>query len=223
MKPQHIIVLNRSECSHREADGAPSLFVQGGWKYRMRTVCFFPRLLAASLFVVTWLALSNPALAYYTSSQVGNDISYPQCSANNSPQNAFGIVGVTGGRAFTGNACLSKEFTWASTLTSPRSLYMNLNIPIGLTASQGMTGPYGNCAQNQPLCQSENYGYNAAQYAFNYAANQHISSPMWWLDIEVANSWSPNPILNQATINGAADFFTGRSGMAVGIYSTPNM
>ena len=191
----------------------------------MKTTRFFPRLLAVALFAVAWIVLSSNALAYgvYPSHTTGNDVSYPQCSTSNDPQNAFGIVGVAGGRAFTYNPGLSQEFAWAQTLANPPSLYMNLNAPIGLTASQGMTGPYGNCAKRDHLCQAENYGYNAAQNAFNYAASQSVSSPMWWLDVESANTWSSNTSLNQGTINGAAKFFSDHGGMAVGIYSTPNM
>jgi hypothetical protein len=73
----------------------------------------------------------------YTGGTTGNDISYPQCSTSSYPQNSFGIVGVAGGRAFTDNSCLSSEYAWAHALSTPASLYMNLNSPIGSTASNG--------------------------------------------------------------------------------------
>jgi hypothetical protein len=99
---------------------------------------------------------------------------------------------------------------------------MNLNSPIGSTASEGMTGPYGHCRKADKRCQAENYGYNAAQYASRYAASQGAFSSMWWLDIEKANSWSSSPSLNRGTINGAVKFFKDR-GIAVGVYSVPSM
>jgi hypothetical protein len=189
----------------------------------LKTPRFFHLLFAVLLFAVAWIVLGSHTLAYYTSNRTGNDVSYPQCSTSNFPQNAFGIVGVTGGRAFTDNSCLSKEFAWASTLPNPPSVYMNLNAPLGPTASEGMTGPYGNCAKKDKLCQAENYGYNAAQYAFDYAAEQDVLSPMWWLDIETANSWSSDTSLNQRTIDGAVQFFADKGEILVGIYSTPRM
>jgi hypothetical protein len=193
----------------------------------MKTRVFSRVLLAGFLAVCTWLVVATTVLAagIYTGGTYGNDISYPQCGSSTSsfPRNSFGIVGVTGGRAFTDNSCLATEFSWASTLSSTlASLYMNLNSPIGSTASKGMTGPYGNCTKKDKLCQAENYGYNAAQDAYTYAQQQGAGSSQWWLDIETGNSWSSSPTLNQGTIKGAAQFFT-KNGIAVGIYSTQSM
>ncbi len=190
----------------------------------MKTRLFCRLLFAGLLFAVAWIALSSQAFAYgiYTGGTTGNDISYPQCSTSSYPQNSFGIVGVTGGRAFTDNSCLAKEFAWAKALSTTASLYMNLNSPIGSTASKGMTGPYGNCKKTDKLCQAENYGYNAAQDAYTYAQQQGANSSQWWLDIETGNSWSSSSTLNQGTINGATKFFSDRS-INLGIYSTQSM
>jgi hypothetical protein len=160
----------------------------------------FGFLVVGFLSLVTWFVLTTTVLAagIYSSGTYGNDISYSQCSATSYPTNSFGIVGVTGGRAFTHNSCLSTEFSWASHLSSPASLYMNLNSPIGSTASNGNTGPYGTCAKNDKLCHAENYGYNAAQDAFTYAQQQGASASQWWLDIETGNSWSSSATLNKA-------------------------
>jgi hypothetical protein len=190
----------------------------------MKTKRFFYLLLAFFLFTFIWMLLPISVLAHgiYTGGTKGNDISWPQCGTSSFPQNSFGIVGVTGGRAFTENPCLSQEFVWAHALSTPASLYMNLNSPIGSTASKGMTGPYGNCKKNDKLCQAENYGYNAAQYAYTYAQQQGASSSQWWLDIEIANSWSSSATLNQGTINGAAKFFSDKS-IKLGVYSSQRM
>ncbi|GAC1640605.1 MAG: hypothetical protein NVS4B12_02150 [Ktedonobacteraceae bacterium] len=183
------------------------------------------RWLLPVLFVsFAWMFWATTVFAagIYLGGTTGNDISYPQCSTSSYPKNSFGVVGVTGGRAFTDNSCLTQEFAWAKALSTPASLYMNLNSPIGPTASKGMTGPYGNCSKKDKLCQAENYGYNAAQDAYNYATSKSASSSMWWLDIETGNSWSSSMTLNQGTVNGAAKFFT-LSSINVGIYSTQSM
>jgi len=183
-------------------------------------------LVVVSLFAVAWTVLGSHVQAANgttASNTTGNDISYPQCRTSNYPQTAFGIIGVTGGKAFTNNPCFANEVAWASTLSHPVSLYMNLNAPIGPTAFQGMTGPYGHCTITDKLCQARNYGYNAAQHAFSYAASQRVSSSMWWMDIETANSWSYSTLLNQGTISGATQFFKRQQGIAVGVYSMPSM
>jgi hypothetical protein len=224
MKTQNVVVLSRSECSRRSADGGSSFFVPRLWKRKKKTIRFFHLPAAVLLCAVVWPVLGGGhALAYYTSNRTGNDISYPQCGTSALPQNAFGVIGVTDGRAFTSNACLSSEVAWASKLFGdPPSLYMNINAPIGPTGVKGETGPYGNCVDGALACLAENYGYKAAQYAFNYAASQNISSSMWWLDVEWDNSWAYSTYLNRVTIDGAVHFFS-TQGLTVGIYSTSRM
>jgi hypothetical protein len=189
-------------------------------------------LLYASLLGVSFVGLvlatagsvmyQNRSLApskYYTRQTTGYDISFPQCASRSLPTGSFGIVGATGGRAFTANSCLASEYRWAQvgTRVAP-SLYMNLNYPSGTTASQGHSGPAGTCTGTDMACQAYNYGYNAAAYAFN----QGITFTMWWIDIETENSWSDLPSLNDEVIEGAVDFIQGH-GATAGIYSTPSM
>lgn len=133
----------------------------------------------------------------------------------------FGIVGVTGGRAFSQNACLPAEFQWAKGASIAPSLYMNLNTAIGTTADKGATGPAGNCKRGDKSCWNYNYGWNAAQAAFTYAAGQGAAAQVWWLDIETANSWAVQTALNRRTIQGAMDALTGHR-VQVGIYSNPH-
>jgi hypothetical protein len=188
----------------------------------MKVTLFFRFFFGACSLMIVWIIVSSNTLAkgIYQANTGGNDISYPQCGTNNYPQNAFDIVGVSDGKAFTDNPCLAEEFAKAKTRPHPTTLYMNLNAPIGPTAHKGMIGPYGHCTRGDMLCQAKNYGYNAARHAFHYATKQGASAPMWWLDIEFANSWSANPLINRGTINGAVKFFTNRH-IPVGIYSTP--
>jgi hypothetical protein len=160
------------------------------------------------------------AAGTYQLGLTGHDISYPQCSSPGSwPSGDFGIVGVTGGRAFTVNSCLASEYAWAQTgVKAAPSLYLNLNAPVGSTASEGQSGPAGVCAKSNKACYAYNYGYNAAAYAFGRGA----SATMWWLDIETGNSWSQQQALNDDTIEGAVDYIEQQSATA-GIYSTKSM
>src|SRR3954452_12155896 len=44
----------------------------------------------------------------------GNDISWPQCGKALPKGQAFGIVGVNGGKATTTNPCLTSQLNWAA-------------------------------------------------------------------------------------------------------------
>lgn len=181
----------------------------------------------ASLFRVVSLlvlvfSLTLLAAAAASASGLGYDVSFPSGTGPYPPAPFdFGIVGVTGGRPFSRNAYLSNEYSWAAQATAKPQFYINLAAPIGSTSSNGSTGPYGTCAKNDKICLSNNYGYNAAQDAYNYAAGVIGGGALstWWLDIETGNSWWPKASQNQAVIAGAIHFFT-LNAMGVGIYSS---
>lgn len=175
-------------------------------------------LVVFSLLLATVLSFPFNSFAQTLYAGSGYDVSYPNCGAT-FPTGSFGIVGVTSGRAFQYNSCFGSEYQWAASLGVTPSLYMNLNVPVGSTASNGMTGPYGNCAKKNKACQAHNYGYNAAAGAYAQASQP---ATMWWLDIETGNSWFSNTTLNRDVIDGATRFFTDNS-MQVGIYSTASM
>src|SRR5579864_2011576 len=162
----------------------------------------------------------------------GNDISYPQCpTGSEPPPPAFGIVGVTGGRPFSPNPCLPRQFVWALSATSPNQphlgLYMNTADPgpgtspnwpqAGTTTPRACDGSWSDdCAYD--------YGWASAQDAFGRAVGVSGTAAAaqypWWLDVEAANSWAPQNDANAATLQGAIDFFHSMNIASVGIYST---
>ena len=163
----------------------------------------------------------------YTSSNLGYDLSYSTATYPGVMFN-FGVIGVTGGKAFVNNNRLSSEVAWAqvSSVTAPTA-YMNLNAPYGSTVAANIGGPKA-CPANIPIagatsteptaCEGYNYGYNAAAHSYAYAKTNGLASSLWWLDIEEANSWSPDTSVNDATIQGAIDYLNARD-TRVGIYS----
>ncbi len=175
----------------------------------------------------------------YTSSGIGYDLSF---NTRNYPATAFSfaVVGVTAGKAFTHNARLATEFSWARLSSANRpTIYLNLNAPYGSTANAAtMTGPHacaalsngtttstsaGGTFPEPTVCGAYNYGYNSAKDAYAYASSKpYVSSSLWWLDIEDANSWSENPAVNDAVIQGAIDYLNS-AGVRVGLYSVPYM
>ncbi|MFZ1075580.1 MAG: hypothetical protein WAN50_04375 [Minisyncoccia bacterium] len=163
----------------------------------------------------------------YIPSNLGYDLSYSTSQYPGVMFN-FGVIGVTGGRAFVDNPRLSSEVAWAqvSSARAPTA-YMNLNAPYGSTVAANIGGPKScptsvSTSTDPTACQGYNYGYNAAAHSFAYAAGNSINTSLWWLDIEEANSWSPDTSVNDATIQGAIDYLNAK-GIRVGIYSVPYM
>ena len=164
----------------------------------------------------------------YRSSNLGFDYSY------NAPlfpptSFSFGVTGVTGGKSFTQNPRINQEFNWAEFgAGAPPTFYMNLNAPYGSSVAGHVSAPAA-CAvttvgttTDPTACAGYNYGYNAAAYAFSYARANGDAALLWWLDIEEANSWSPDPSVNDRVIQGAIDYLNAQ-GIRVGIYSIAHM
>lgn len=167
-----------------------------------------------------------PVGSPYPSSNVGFDLSYNSLSYP-SEGFSFGVVGVSGGKAFTQNGRLASEYAWTHFGTVAPTLYMNLNAPYGSTAAGNTAAPKSCPASaatsTEPTaCEGYNYGYNAAKNAYAYAKSADAPAKLWWLDIEEANSWSPDTGVNDATIQGAIDYLSTR-GVRVGIYSVARM
>lgn len=173
----------------------------------------------------------------YTSSNLGYDLSF---SAYNYPQIPFGfvVVGVTAGKAYVYNERVHSEYSFAQFGSTRPTLYLNLNAPYGSTAtSTNMSAPHvcdalfgvattsassGGTYPEPTVCASYNYGYNVAKGAYTYAVGAGVSAPLWWLDIEEANSWSSDVAVNDAVIQGAIDYLNSEN-IRIGIYSVPHM
>lgn len=138
---------------------------------------------------------SVPAIA-------GADVSYPECGGALPLGQAFGVVGINGGRANTFNPCLAAELLWAVYRSSgasvePRvSVYLNTGDPGNSYLGQEVADwpnsgntPYGAClptviyarlfgaGQLSPACAFE-YGYQKAEADVHWlrtaAARDHL-------------------------------------------------
>ncbi len=187
----------------------------------------FVKRLGASLLALLLVVIATTQTAaaagfhpvHYPYRGTGFDISWPQCGAAY-PAAPFGfaIVGVTDGRANTQNPCLASEFAWARQGSPAQpSLYMNLNYGL-ISSGQGITASF--CRPFNTACQAYAYGERAATSALAYAASVHAAAPIWWLDIELGNTWSNDTTLNAQVIAGAVAVLHTR-GLTAGIYCTP--
>jgi hypothetical protein len=167
---------------------------------------------------------NGAAPAPFVAGTTGYDISWPQCGSPYPSPDTVAIVGVTGGRVFTQNACLADEWQAVQPATgvsvAPMA-YVNTGAPVpeSVNRARGQTGPRGICAATDEVCWGYNYGFNAATDALSYAASAGVDAPIWWLDVETENSWLPDPDANFAVIQGMVDAFH-ELGVTVGVYST---
>ncbi len=153
--------------------------------------------------------------------EFGWDISYPQCGRPY-PDGKFtyGVVGITGGRAFRYNRCLADEWRWARSAAA--GAYVNVNFP--RTADELAAGATSDrqpdCGEGALGCVAYNFGLNGVRDALTYARAQGVDVPFVWLDVEQLNHWTPNQALNAVVLRGAIDAVRD-AGLDVGIYSTP--
>ncbi|HUD08137.1 MAG TPA: hypothetical protein VMQ52_03600 [Candidatus Saccharimonadales bacterium] len=151
--------------------------------------------------------------------EVFTDVSWPNCDKTVAANFAHqGIIGVSGGLDFKLNPCLATETQWFAHY----GLYVNTGYPGLAKAKKYSSGPI-NCNNDDYLCFAYDYGYQATEYDIHYADNLDLASPLWLLDVETDNSWSNNPLINRASLQGvigALKQLTFRP--AIGIYSTVN-
>jgi len=67
------------------------------------------RLGIAALVLSVFVCAGHTAAQGYNAGSIGTDVSWPNCRASAAGDNAFGIVGVTGGLDFKPNPCMYLE------------------------------------------------------------------------------------------------------------------
>ena len=200
--------------------------------------------LLALLAAVATVAPSSAAVAgkrpVTTTAPEGWDVSYPQCGAALPSSAPLAIVGVDGGRVFSGNSCLATELSWAGRSASTH-YYVNTGNPgprVSTHWPSGQTSPQL-CATTYPDNDSTtcayNYGWNAAADSWSRAvaaaASAGVASPVgatWWLDVETGNSWEAlqyggTPLYQAsdlAALQGERDYLLSQGAGSVGVYST---
>jgi hypothetical protein len=132
---------------------------------------------------------------------IGFDVSYPQCRSTLPKARSFGIVGVNGGAPLTSNACFAEQVAWAKGSTAGYAVYVN-------TSYSGKGDPVA-------------YGRKLIDDAIEreHAAGVTGTS-MWWLDVELTNTWAGTQQEN-ATVLASMAARLQESGVRVGIYSSP--
>jgi hypothetical protein len=182
---------------------------------------------AAAVLVIALNVLAAAATDPYPKGTIGYDYSYPQCGVA-APKASYGIVGVNGGYPFTYyNNCLATEYA-AATKSGNAAAYINTGYDPSYTAIDGrhttadcasLSTTVGGTAAQQAAWA---VGCSEAERDVAYASSQSVTSPTaWWLDVEVANSWSTNDLsLNRYTIQGIVATLRTATAAPIGVYST---
>jgi len=171
------------------------------------------------------------------------DISYPQCGSSFPANAEFGIVGVNNGIVFSANPCLSTgdgppELAWAGGVRA--QFYANTGNPgpdLSTRWPSNQTSPRQCNTSAVPGSDTADcaydYGWNAAADSYRTAVSAYVSlglapagatstpSPnVWWLDVEIINSWQPDTTLNVAALQGEVAYLQSVSTAGIGFYST---
>ena len=153
----------------------------------------------------------------YPSGSYGYDISRfqdnpPTCNQTLPSGHIIGIVQATGTAGGAPNPCLAHQAAWAGA---------GLNLYVYMTGGTSATAEPGCGVPADAAC---NFGYQAAQFAYNYAQSQGANPLVpWWLDVEGDPSWSSNVTENAQEVQGAINGLRGLGINTVGIYASPDV
>jgi len=162
----------------------------------------------------------------------GRDIGWPQCPrgvgfrgrhglGQPMPDRAvrFVVVGLTNGRAFTPNPCLTRHLRWVRTHHAYASAYAFATYPTRAQLRRyGTRGPYDG---HRFLGALRNAGHATARYNIRLMRRHGFATPHVWLDVEPSSSrpWSGRRTWNGAVVRGWVRAYR-EAGYTVGVYST---
>jgi hypothetical protein len=163
----------------------------------------------------------HPARSPFAAGAHGLDASYPQCPGRDRPpaRPGFAVVGANGGRGFTTNPCLARQWrTWR-----PLGLYMNSGFRRDDAAPVGADCRRLGDRLAAPPADRDAYALGCAEstWTLRGLAALGVGPPRtWWIDVESANSWDERDLTrNRFALQGQIDQLAGR-GYTVGVYAS---
>ncbi len=133
---------------------------------------------------------------------------------------SFVVVGLTAGRAFAPNPCLSRHLRWVRSHHVRAAAYSFAAFPSRSELRRhGHHGPFDSRHRRGTL---RNAGYATALFNVSLMRRHGFVSPHVWLDVEPSSShpWSHRRVLNRAVVRGWIAGYRS-AGYSVGFYSTP--
>ena len=179
---------------------------------------------ASSLLRLSLVAPASPktTASPYLSGARGYDVSYPNCTRPRAQQAGFAVLGVNGGRPFTFNPCLAREYGLYA-MVGPYGVYLNTGYKPTL---RSRTTAACALAASAPGSSGQAYAIGCSEAATSLERITLLGLPapaVWWLDVETSNSWSSTRALNIQVLRGMIDFLGKLTPTpVVGIYSRPS-
>jgi hypothetical protein len=190
---------------------------RGLWWRRLRRVA------SAVLAMLAVVLAGSDAVA--ASTPPGQDVSWPQCSSRQggyglpmpSASAPFVVVGLTAGRAFTANPCVTSQVAWARRTGVPTSAYLVATYPTRAEVRAWSSGPRRPSTLRDRVY---NVGVAQGRAALRVLARSGLRARAVWVDVEQnrRRPWSANPDLNVALIQGVAAAVRG-AGYRPGLYT----
>ena len=171
-------------------------------------------------FASALLTLTRSQADPYVHGSAGLDVSYPGCGHGAPQTEGFMVVGLNDGRPFTANPCFATEYEVAAERTLP-SVYVNSAF------GRSMLGQIaGDCAAEAGTLglgrlQERAYAVGCSEAEAAIGALGGLRVAVIWVDVEPANSWSRDPALNRATLEGLLVTLLSRQQASVGVYASP--
>ncbi|MGC8512490.1 MAG: hypothetical protein ACP5P1_05535 [Acidimicrobiales bacterium] len=141
----------------------------------------------------------------------GFDVSNYQCAAlaggTLPAATDLSMVEITGYIANSNpNPCYKQEAQWAGPNMSAYIFMDPLPLPTTTVPAppESLTGPAGNCATGDTVCEGYNFGFYWAEHWVAYARSVGTNPSLWWLDVETGVGWSTQSTQsNSQVISGA--------------------
>ena len=153
--------------------------------------------------------------AAYAAGLTGYDVAHLGCGEE-LPYGNFGIVGVNSGRPFHYNPCLGAQYR------PGQAVYVNTAYDLAyrdrVTPGCARAGNAIDAGSADRLAWTIGCSEAAGDIAYTAAQLPEVP-PVWWLDVEVMNSWDSSAPLNRRALEGALWVLT-QTGRPVGVYST---
>ena len=179
--------------------------------------CALPALLIALAPIPAAADLDGPATGddAYAGGLTGYDVAHLGCGGE-LPYGNFGIVGVNSGRPFHYNPCLGDQFRLGQAVYVNTAYDLAYGNRISATCAAAAASALARASERTAW----GIGCSQAEGDVLEAATALPELPaMWWLDVEVMNSWDSYAPLNRRALEGAV-WVLSRTGRPVGAYST---
>lgn len=148
----------------------------------------------------------------------GYDVSYPNCGRRLAFHADFAVVGLNGGRPFTFNPCVRREYARYAH-TGAVDLYLNTGYDSWFPRVVHHDCARAAHGRAHPVAYA--VGCSEAEASLAHLRWLGVPPPrVWWIDVEPSNTWSSSRVFNTTVLRGmVARLLMETPRSIVGVYS----